>query len=73
MVSFYGLFNKGKSFLASKLSGKPISTGYSIQTIGLSALYPRKLSKENAIIFLDTAGLETPINHHKHDAIYERF
>jgi len=70
VVSFYGLYNKGKSFLASKLSGKIISTGYSISTIGLSALYTKDLSKENSIIFLDTAGLETPINHHKKDAIY---
>ena len=73
MVSFYGMFNKGKSFLASKLSGKYIDTGYSTSTIGISAIYPRGLPKENSIIYLDTAGLETPISHHKQDRIYEKY
>lgn len=40
VVSFYGLYNKGKTFLASKLSGKKLPLGYSVSTVGLSAVYP---------------------------------
>lgn len=61
VVSFYGLYNKGKTFMASKLSGKQLPLGYSISTIGLSALYPKDLNRENAVVFLDTAGTETPV------------
>ena len=51
----------GKTFLASKLSNKVLPRGYSISTVGLSALYPADMIKENSIVFLDTAGTETPI------------
>lgn len=47
--------------MASKLSGKQLPLGYSISTIGLSALYPKDLNRENAVVFLDTAGTETPV------------
>ena len=47
--------------MASKLSGKQLPLGYSISTVGLSALYPKDLNKENAVVFLDTAGTETPV------------
>lgn len=40
IVSFYGLYNKGKTFMASKLSKKQLPLGYSVSTVGLSALYP---------------------------------
>lgn len=69
VVSFYGLYNKGKSFLASKLSGKSIQFGYSVSTVGLSALYPRDLKSENSVIFLDTAGTETPIKQNQDDKV----
>jgi hypothetical protein len=55
------LYNKGKTFLASKLSNKNLPLGYSVSTVGLSALYPKDLRTENAIVFLDTAGTETPV------------
>lgn len=55
------------------MSGKYIKTGYSVSTIGLSAIYPRDIKSENSIVFLDTAGLETPIHHHRKDEIYKRF
>jgi hypothetical protein len=61
VVSFYGLYNKGKTFLASKISNKKLPLGYSVSTIGLSVLYPKDLEKENSIVFLDTAGTETPV------------
>lgn len=61
VVSFYGLYNKGKTFLASKLSSKNLPLGYSVSTVGLSALYPKDLNSENSIVFLDTAGTETPV------------
>lgn len=61
VVSFYGLYNKGKTFLASQLSKKQLALGYSISTVGLSALYPKDLKHENAVVFLDTAGTETPV------------
>ena len=47
--------------VASKLSNKSLPLGYSVSTVGLSVLYPRDLSKENAVVFLDTAGTETPV------------
>ncbi|KAM3144210.1 hypothetical protein pb186bvf_003672 [Paramecium bursaria] len=71
VVSLYGLYNKGKSFLASKLSAKTLNYGYSVSTVGLSALYPRDMQKENSIVFLDTAGTETPISYHKKDELYD--
>ena len=55
------MYNKGKTFLASKLSGKKLKLGYSVSTVGLSALYPKDFNSENAIVFLDTAGTETPV------------
>jgi hypothetical protein len=64
IVSFYGLYNKGKTFMASKLSKKQLPLGYSVSTVGLSALYPQDLVNENAIVFLDTAGTETPVTLH---------
>lgn len=45
--------------------------GYSVSTVGLSALYPRDMQKENSIVFLDTAGTETPISYHKKDELYD--
>lgn len=61
IVSFYGLYNKGKTFLATKLSNKNLPLGYSVSTVGLSALYPQDIKNDNAIVFLDTAGTETPV------------
>lgn len=61
IVSFYGLQNKGKTFLAQQLSGKALPSGYSVQTVGLSVLYPKDLKTENGIVFLDTAGTQTPV------------
>jgi hypothetical protein len=61
--------------LASKLSGKNLPLGYSVSTVGLSALYPRDLHTENAIVFLDTAGTETPVfefKYKKKDLLLER-
>jgi hypothetical protein len=55
--------------LASKLSNKVLPRGYSISTVGLSALYPADLNNENSIVFLDTAGTETPICYQKEDEI----
>lgn len=42
--------------------------GYSVSTVGLSALYP-DLKTENAIVFLDTAGTETPVYYN----LYSRY
>ena len=62
-VIFNSYINSGKSFLASKLSKKNLPLGYSISTVGLSALYPTNLDLENAVVFLDTAGTETPVQY----------
>lgn len=62
VFSFYGLYNRGKSFLASNLSGKRLPKGFSVSTTGLSVLYPDRNNSENQFVFLDTAGTETPIN-----------
>lgn len=61
IVSFYGLYNKGKTFVCSQLSQKQLPRGYSVNTVGLSALYPQDFHKENSIVFLDSAGTETPV------------
>ena len=54
--------NKGKSKLLSKISDMDIPAGFSIKTEGLSILYPElKLHPNLKIIFLDSAGLETPV------------
>ena len=73
IVSFYGLYNKGKTFMASKLSKKSLPLGYSISTVGLSALYPQDTESENAIVFLDTAGTETPICYQSEDNVIKAY
>jgi hypothetical protein len=62
IIKVHSYFYIGKSFLASKLSKKTLPLGYSVSTVGLSALYPKDLQNENAVVFLDTAGTETPVN-----------
>jgi hypothetical protein len=55
-----GNFNKGKSWLLSKLSRQNIQQGFDVSTVGLSLIHDESM----AICYLDTAGFElpTPIN-----------
>ena len=61
-IGVLGNNNKGKSFLLSKISKIKLPTGTSIETKGLSVKYPDlKDHKGRHLIFLDSAGLETPV------------
>ena len=61
-IGVIGNNNKGKSFLLSKISKIKLLTGTSIHTQGLSVKYPKlKEHLGRQIIFLDSAGLETPV------------
>jgi len=61
-IGVIGNNNKGKSFLLSKISKIKLLTGTSIHTQGLSVKYPKlKEDLGRQIIFLDSAGLETPV------------
>ena len=61
-IGVIGNSNKGKSFLLSKISKLELPSGYSIKTEGLSIKYPElEEYKDRKIVFLDSAGLETPV------------
>ena len=61
-IGVIGNSNKGKSFILSKLSKIIFPSGTSIKTEGLSIKYPDlKEYKNRKIVFLDSAGLETPV------------
>lgn len=49
--------NKGKSFILNKISEKEIPRGFTVDTQGLSIIYPKK----RPVIILDTCGSESPL------------
>ena len=57
IVSILGHSNRGKTYILQKISEKNLSTGYQIQTKGLSIKIPR----ERNMILLDTAGTNAPL------------
>jgi hypothetical protein len=57
IFSVIGNKNRGKSFLLSKISGRPIKNGFIETTKGLSLSYP----KCNNMLLLDSVGFESPI------------
>ena len=58
IFSVIGNKNRGKSFLLSKISGRPIKNGFSETTKGLSLSYPKNC---NNMLLLDSVGFESPI------------
>ena len=55
-------WNKGKSFILSKMSGIDLPIGFSVKTKGLSIKFPDiEKYKNRNIILLDSAGQETPV------------
>ena len=61
-IGIVGNMNKGKSFILSKLSKILLPSGASINTKGISVIYPKLEEESNKkFILLDSAGLETPI------------
>jgi hypothetical protein len=53
-VGATGLFNTGKTWLMSKLTGVPLPTGNTVHTIGMSIL------AFGNMFLLDTQGLQSP-------------
>ena len=71
-IGVIGNSNKGKSFILSKISRIDLPSGTSIKTEGLSIKYPElKILKNNKIVLLDSAGLETPVLNEKSKEIEE--
>ena len=61
-IGVIGNANKGKSFILSKISKMQFPSGFSIKTEGLSIKYPDpKLFYDRKFVYLDSAGLETPV------------
>lgn len=58
IFSVIGNKNRGKSFLLSKISGRPIKNGFIETTKGLSLSYPKNC---NNMLLLDSVGFESPI------------
>ena len=57
VVTAIGNKNKGKSFILNKISEKEIPRGFTVDTQGLSIIYPQK----RPVIILDTCGSESPL------------
>ena len=56
------IINVGKSYLLSKIVKVDISTGYSIETKGISIKYSEKeKGEQRGIYILDSVGLESPL------------
>ncbi len=61
-IGVIGNAKKGKSYILSRISKIDFPSGTSIRTEGLSIKYPvLKKFKDNSIVLLDSAGLNTPV------------